>query len=72
MSKDCKKLMILCYNCNQLGHKSNECPNPKAIEAKPLKSIKEEKVEKAEVTNPKAHVYMMVTQEDKVVHDIVT
>ncbi|GJR36518.1 hypothetical protein Tco_1212202 [Tanacetum coccineum] len=28
-------------------HKSNECPNPKAIEAKPLKSIKEEKLEKA-------------------------
>ncbi|GKD76040.1 zinc finger, CCHC-type, retrotransposon gag domain protein [Tanacetum coccineum] len=41
MSKDCKKPMILCYSCNQLGHNSNKCPNPKAIEAKPLKSIKE-------------------------------
>nr|GEU48659.1 hypothetical protein [Tanacetum cinerariifolium]GEW22505.1 hypothetical protein [Tanacetum cinerariifolium] len=37
---------------------SNECPNPKAIEAKPLKS--------------KARMYMMTTEEDKVVHDIVT
>ncbi|GKD90679.1 zinc finger, CCHC-type, retrotransposon gag domain protein [Tanacetum coccineum] len=54
MSKDCKKLMILCYNCNQLGHKSNECLNPKAIEAKPLKSIKEEKVDKAGIPNPTA------------------
>ncbi|GJY74153.1 reverse transcriptase domain-containing protein [Tanacetum coccineum] len=72
MSKDCKKPMILCYNCNQLGYKSNECPNPKVIEAKTLKSIKEEKVEKARVSNPKAHVYMMATEEDKVVHDVVT
>ncbi|GJU07345.1 putative reverse transcriptase domain-containing protein [Tanacetum coccineum] len=50
----------------------NECLNPKAIEAKPLKSIKEEKVEKAGVSNPKARVYMMATEEDKVVHDVVT
>ncbi|GKD42160.1 zinc finger, CCHC-type, retrotransposon gag domain protein [Tanacetum coccineum] len=54
MSKDCEKSMILCYNCNQLGHKSNECPNPKAIEAKPLKSIKEEKVEKVVISNTTA------------------
>ncbi|GJX45877.1 zinc finger, CCHC-type, retrotransposon gag domain protein [Tanacetum coccineum] len=52
MSKDCKKPMILCYNCNQLGHISNECLNPKAIEAKPLKSIKEEKVEKTGIPTP--------------------
>nr|GEU94026.1 hypothetical protein [Tanacetum cinerariifolium] len=49
MSENCKKQMILCYNYNQLGHKSNEFPNPKVIKDKPLKSIKEEKVEKAEV-----------------------
>ncbi|GJY08436.1 putative nucleotidyltransferase, ribonuclease H [Tanacetum coccineum] len=55
-----------------LEHKSNECPNPKVIEAKPLKSIKEENVEKAEVPNPKAHAYMMVAKEDKLVHDVVT
>ncbi|GJZ28928.1 hypothetical protein Tco_0573575 [Tanacetum coccineum] len=50
------------------GHKSNECPNPKAIEAKPLKSVKEEKVEKAGIPNPTARVYMMATEEDKVEH----
>nr|GEW71528.1 putative reverse transcriptase domain-containing protein [Tanacetum cinerariifolium] len=72
MSKDCKKPMILCYNCNQLGHKSNECPNPKAIEAKPLKSMKEEKLEKAGIPNPTARVYMMATEEDKVKPDVVT
>ncbi|GJZ67050.1 putative reverse transcriptase domain-containing protein [Tanacetum coccineum] len=64
--------MILCYNCNQLGHKSNECPNPKAIEAKPLKSIKEEKVEKTWIHTPTARAYMMATEEDKVVRDVVT
>ncbi|GJQ96551.1 putative reverse transcriptase domain-containing protein [Tanacetum coccineum] len=53
-------------------HKSNECPNLKAIEAKPLKSIKEEKIEKAGILNPTARVYMMATEEDKVVRDVVT
>nr|GEU46093.1 putative reverse transcriptase domain-containing protein [Tanacetum cinerariifolium] len=72
MSKDYKKPMILCYNCNQLGHKLNECPNSKAIKAKPLKSIKEEKVEKEKVPNLKARVYMLATKEDKLVHDVVT
>nr|GEX80802.1 hypothetical protein [Tanacetum cinerariifolium] len=66
MCKDCKKPMILCYNFNQLGHKSNECPNPKAIETKPLKSIKEEKVEKTGIPTPTARAYMMATEEDKV------
>ncbi|GKA41543.1 putative reverse transcriptase domain-containing protein [Tanacetum coccineum] len=54
-----------------LRHKSNECPNPKVIEAKPLKSIKEEKIEKVEVSNPKARVYVMAAKEDKVVYDVV-
>ncbi|GJW17132.1 putative reverse transcriptase domain-containing protein [Tanacetum coccineum] len=53
------------------GHNSNECPNSKEIEAKPLKSIKEEKVEKAGVPNSKARVYVMAAEEDKLVHDVV-
>ncbi|GJV61665.1 putative reverse transcriptase domain-containing protein [Tanacetum coccineum] len=65
-----------CKKCHKtyLGvwHKSNECPNPKAIEAKPLKSIKEEKVEKAGIPNLTARVYMMATEEDKVMRDVVT
>ncbi|GKC03278.1 putative reverse transcriptase domain-containing protein [Tanacetum coccineum] len=64
--------MVICYNCNQMGHKSNECPNPKVIEAKLLKSMKEEKVEKIGVSNLKARVYMMATEEDKRVHDVLT
>ncbi|GKA12778.1 putative reverse transcriptase domain-containing protein [Tanacetum coccineum] len=32
-------------NYNQLGNKSTECPNSKAIEANPLRGIKEEKIE---------------------------
>ncbi|GKE02824.1 hypothetical protein Tco_1390807, partial [Tanacetum coccineum] len=63
--------MILCYNFNQLGHKPNECPNPKAIEAKPLKSIKEEKVEKTRIPTPTARAYMIAIEEDKVVRDVV-
>nr|GEX71848.1 zinc finger, CCHC-type, retrotransposon Gag domain protein [Tanacetum cinerariifolium] len=59
-------------NLNLKRHKSNECPNPKAIEAKPLKSIKEEKVENAGVLNPKDYVYVKAVEEDKLVHDVVT
>ncbi|GJT57278.1 putative reverse transcriptase domain-containing protein [Tanacetum coccineum] len=44
----------------------------KAIEAKPLKSVREEKVEKAGIPNPTARVYMMATEEDKVKPDVVT
>nr|GEV56234.1 hypothetical protein [Tanacetum cinerariifolium] len=72
MRKGCKKLMILCYNCNLLGHKSNECHNPKVIKAKPLKSIKEEKVKKTRVPTLTVRAYMMATEEDKVVRDVVT
>nr|GEZ69549.1 hypothetical protein [Tanacetum cinerariifolium] len=54
------------------GHKSNECPKLKVIEAKPLKSIKEEKVEKTVVPTPTARTYMMAIEEDKVVHDVIT
>ncbi|GJR94315.1 putative reverse transcriptase domain-containing protein [Tanacetum coccineum] len=54
-----------------MGHKLNECQNLKVIEAKPLKSIKEEKVDKVGVSNLKAHVYMMAAEEDRVVQDVV-
>ncbi|GJR54711.1 putative reverse transcriptase domain-containing protein [Tanacetum coccineum] len=56
---------------SRIGHKSNECPNPKAIEAKSLKSIKEEKVEKTGIPTLMARAYMMATKEDKVVRDVV-
>nr|GEV54948.1 putative reverse transcriptase domain-containing protein [Tanacetum cinerariifolium] len=42
------------------------------IEAKPLKSIKEEKVKKTGVPTPTARAYMMATEEDKVVCDVIT
>nr|GEW24338.1 hypothetical protein [Tanacetum cinerariifolium] len=71
-SKDCKKPMILCYNCNQLRHNSNECPNLKVIEAKPLKSIKKEKVEKTGIPTLTARAYMMATEEDNVVRGVIT
>ncbi|GJW94810.1 hypothetical protein Tco_0174482 [Tanacetum coccineum] len=54
----CKK----CHKTHLGGHKSNECLNLKAIEAKPLKSIKEEKVEKVVIPNPTARAYMMTTE----------
>ncbi|GKC84519.1 zinc finger, CCHC-type, retrotransposon gag domain protein [Tanacetum coccineum] len=75
MLRDDIREVVSPFKCTTLDdllrHKSNECPNPKAIEAKPLKSVKEEKVEKAGVPNPKARVYMMAAKEDKVVHDVV-
>nr|GEW65928.1 hypothetical protein [Tanacetum cinerariifolium] len=46
--------------------------NKMVIEAKPLKSIKEEKVEKTGVPTPTVRSYMMATDEDKVVRDVVT
>ncbi|PWA39998.1 reverse transcriptase domain-containing protein [Artemisia annua] len=61
--------MIICYVCNQLEHRLNECPNPKVIEAKQLKTVKEEKVE---VPKPKAHVYQMNVEEAKSIPDVVT
>nr|GEW07534.1 hypothetical protein [Tanacetum cinerariifolium] len=56
----------------EVGHKSNECPNPKAIEAKPLKSIKEEKLEKTKVLTPMARSYMITTKEDTTVRNVIT
>nr|GEY27841.1 reverse transcriptase domain-containing protein [Tanacetum cinerariifolium] len=65
---------VINLNLESVGHtcQSNECPNPKAIEANPLKSNNEEKVEKAGVPNPKDHVYVKAAEEDKLVHNVVT
>ncbi|GJW41307.1 putative reverse transcriptase domain-containing protein [Tanacetum coccineum] len=70
--KKCHKTHLGECRSNLPGNKSNECHNLKTIKAKPLKLVKEEKVEKAGVLNPKARVYMMAAKEDKVVHDVVT
>ncbi|PWA76069.1 zinc finger, CCHC-type, Retrotransposon gag domain protein [Artemisia annua] len=59
-SKDCTKPMVVCYGCNEIGHRLKKCPNPKAIEARPLRTVKEEKVE---VLKPKARVYQMSAEE---------
>ncbi|GKA25894.1 putative reverse transcriptase domain-containing protein [Tanacetum coccineum] len=42
------------------------------IDAKPLKSIKEEKVEKTGIPTPTTRAYMMATEEEKAVCDVVT
>ncbi|GJX11802.1 putative reverse transcriptase domain-containing protein [Tanacetum coccineum] len=72
LCKNCHKFHLRECRANLPENKSNECPNSKATEAKPLKSIKEEKVEKAGVPNLKARVYVMPAEEDKLVHDVVT
>ncbi|GKE25022.1 putative reverse transcriptase domain-containing protein [Tanacetum coccineum] len=66
--KKCHKFHLEECRANLPGHKSNECPNSKAIEAKPLRAIEEEKVG---VPSPKARVYVMTDEEDKLVHDVV-
>ncbi|GJV67473.1 putative reverse transcriptase domain-containing protein [Tanacetum coccineum] len=70
--KKCHKTHLGVCRENLPGHMSNECPNPKAIEAKTLKSIKEEKVEKVVIPNPTARAYMMATEENKAMRDVVT
>nr|GEY70768.1 hypothetical protein [Tanacetum cinerariifolium] len=70
--KKCHKTHLGVCRANLPGHNSNDCLNTKAIEAKPLKSIKEEKVEKTGIPTPTARAYMMATEEDKVVRDVVT
>ncbi|GJU24423.1 hypothetical protein Tco_1163044 [Tanacetum coccineum] len=68
--KNCHKFHLGECRANLPENKSNECPNSKETEAKPLKSIKEEKVENAGVPNLKACVYVMPVEEDKLVHDV--
>lgn len=33
MSRDCQKATPLCYNCNQHGHISRDCQNPRTEKA---------------------------------------
>ena len=68
-SKDCTKPMIVCYGCNEVGHRLRECPKSKVIEAKPLRTVKNEKVE---IPKPTARVYQMSVEEAKSGSDVIT
>nr|GEV35210.1 putative reverse transcriptase domain-containing protein [Tanacetum cinerariifolium] len=68
MSRNCRKLMVVCYGRNEIGHKLSECPKAKAIEAKPLRAIKEEKTE---VPKAKARTYLMIVEEAQLKPDVV-
>ncbi|GKC59414.1 zinc finger, CCHC-type, retrotransposon gag domain protein, partial [Tanacetum coccineum] len=59
--RECQANLLGCYKCGALTDMT-----------KPLKSVKEEKVKKAGISNSRARVYMMVTEEDKVKPDVVT
>ncbi|GJW49903.1 putative reverse transcriptase domain-containing protein [Tanacetum coccineum] len=60
----CRSNLPGCYKCGALNHMSKD--------SKLLKSIKEEKVEKTGIPTPTTRAYMMATEEDKVVGDVVT
>ncbi|GKA35836.1 zinc finger, CCHC-type, retrotransposon gag domain protein [Tanacetum coccineum] len=60
---------------NLLRKKSKEAKKTKRklkFGDRDAKKPKKEKVEKAEVLNPKSRVYVMAAEEDKLVHDVVT
>ncbi|GJR55067.1 putative reverse transcriptase domain-containing protein [Tanacetum coccineum] len=56
----------------QIKTPCKKCNKAHLGESKPLKLVKEEKVEKTRVSNPEARVYVMAIEEDKRVHDVVT
>ncbi|GJQ90813.1 putative reverse transcriptase domain-containing protein [Tanacetum coccineum] len=68
-SNTCTKPVITCYTCNEIGNKSNECPKEKAIEAIPIRSIKEGKVE---APKAKARAYPMTAEEAQSLPDVIT
>ncbi|GKA99484.1 zinc finger, CCHC-type, retrotransposon gag domain protein [Tanacetum coccineum] len=68
-SNTCTKPVIICYTCNEMGHKSNECPKAKAIEATPIRLIKEGKIE---TPKAKVHAYPMTAEEAHLLLDVVT
>ncbi|PWA56949.1 zinc finger, CCHC-type, Retrotransposon gag domain protein [Artemisia annua] len=69
ISKNCTKPLVICYGCNEEGHKLSECPKVNPKEAKPFNLVKEEKVV---VPKPKARVYQMGVEEAKSGSDVVT
>ncbi|GJY20440.1 putative nucleotidyltransferase, ribonuclease H [Tanacetum coccineum] len=68
-SNTCTKPVIVCYGCNEMGHKLNEFPKEKAIKAIPVRSIKEGKVE---APKAKARAYPMTAEEAQLIPDVVT
>ncbi|GJT16099.1 putative reverse transcriptase domain-containing protein [Tanacetum coccineum] len=67
--KNYTKPTIVCYGCNGIGHKLNECPKARAREAGPIRAIKEEK---AEAPKAKVHAYPMTAEEAQSIPDVVT
>ncbi|GKD19564.1 putative reverse transcriptase domain-containing protein [Tanacetum coccineum] len=68
-SNTCTKPVIVCYGCNEMGHKLNEFPKEKVIKAIPVRSIKEEKVN---APKAKARTYNITAEEEKLIPDVVT
>ncbi|PWA60488.1 amino acid/polyamine transporter I [Artemisia annua] len=69
ISKNCTKPLVICYGCNEKGHKLSEYPKVNPKQAKPFNLVKEEKVL---VPKPKARVYQMGVEEAKSGSDVVT
>ncbi|PWA47631.1 zinc finger, CCHC-type, Retrotransposon gag domain protein [Artemisia annua] len=68
ISKNCTKPLVICYGCNEEGHKLSECPKVNPRQAKPSNFVKEEKVV---VSKPKARVYQMCVEEAKSSSDVI-
>ncbi|PWA39336.1 reverse transcriptase domain-containing protein [Artemisia annua] len=69
ISKNCTKPLVICYGCNEEGHKLSECPKVNPKQAKPFNIVKEEKVV---VSKPKARVYQVGIEEAKSGSDVIT
>ncbi|PWA64231.1 reverse transcriptase domain-containing protein [Artemisia annua] len=69
ISKNCTKPLVICYGCNEEGHKLSECPKINPRQVKPSNLVKEEK---AVVPKPKARVYQMGVEEAKSSSDVIT
>ncbi|PWA68215.1 zinc finger, CCHC-type, Retrotransposon gag domain protein [Artemisia annua] len=69
ISKNCTKPLVMCYGCNEEGHKLSECPKVNPRQAKPSNLVKEEKVV---VSKPKARVYQIGVEEAKSGSNVIT